>query len=710
MRDRLQQWLASRNIPPLAIIVGLNILFLIGLAIVVIAVVSNNTSPATPVLATQLVVVTATGQAQQGLPTPVVPEPSFPVIAVTPTVGPSPTPPSNPFDIGGTIAMALRRGGHTNLWALVPGNPNLTRLTGGPWDDRDPAWSPDGKKLAFASRRGGSWDLYLLDIETGGLARLTDDVGFEANPSWSPDGAYIAYEGYANDNFDIYIANTGGGAPLRVTRNPAADFAPAWSPRGRSIVFVSYRSGGPKPDLYLFNLDNPDEAASVTQLTNSPDVAEDEPQWSRDGLLVIYSDAASPLNIVYTKLADATGATPIESTQGHFPTWSPNGTGILTAFSQNDREFVAATTLGALSTSPIVIPVEGRVGALSWTFASLPATLRGTIAEAAETADTPLWAEKITNPTGLQDTPYALVPVQELRAPYAVLSDRVDESFAGLRFRVIADAGWDFLQVLDNAAIELKTPLDPGLPRESWNKAGRAFDVSQAAINDGWGVMVQEQVGNRIFWRLWVRVRQGDGTLGEPLRYMPWDFQPRFDPDNPAAFDAGGAYYPEVPAGYFIDLTQLAEDYGWSRTASSDDWRFFYPGVQFWHFENRGGLTWVDAMRELYSAELIASPTPFQSPTFTPSPSLPPTETGTPTDTPTVTFTPTNTPTITYTPSNTLTPTPIPTRLGQPSPTNTRTPTLTSTPTRTRTFTPTRTLTPSRTPSPTLAPSNTSTP
>lgn len=709
MRDRLQQWLTSRNIPPLALIVGLNLLFLVGLAIVVIAILSNN-APPTPVVATQLVVVTATPPPDQTLPTPVVAGPSFPVIAITPTVGPSPTPPSNPFDVGGTIAMALRKNGHTNLWALTPGSPNLTRLTAGPWDDRDPAWSPDGKKLAFASRRGGSWDLYLLDIESGALSRLTDDIGFEANPSWSPDGAYIAYEGYANDNFDIYVVGAGGGAPLRVTRDPAADFAPAWSPRGRSIVFVSYRVSGPKPDLYLFNLDNPDEAASVTQLTNTPDVAEDEPQWSRDGLLVIYADADSPLNIVYTKLADATGATPIESTQGHFPTWSPNGTGILTAFQQADREFVAATTLGALSTSPIVIPVDGQVGALSWTFTTLPATPKGALADAANVIDTPLWSEKITNPSGLPDTPYALVPVQELIAPYPVLSDRVDESFAGLRFRIIADAGWDFLRALDNAAIELKTPLEPGLPRESWNKAGRAFDVSQAAINDGFGMMAQEQIGNRVFWRLWVRVRQGDGTLGEPLRHMPWDFRPRFDPNNPAAFDAGGAYYSELPAGYFIDFTRLAEDYGWSRTPSSDDWRFFYPGVQYWHFENRDGLTWVEAIRELFSAQAIASPTPFQSPTFTPSLTLSPTMTSTPSDTPTPTFTASKTPTITNTPTRTYTPTPKPTRLGQPSPTNTRTPTVTNTPTFTRRFTPTRTLTPTRTPSATLAPSNTSAP
>lgn len=689
MRSRIRSVLASRRISPVAVLVGLNVIFFVSLVVVVLLLISANQSrtlPGPAVLA-------------PGLPTPIVQAHDIEVTVVTATPGPSPTPPANPFDVGGTIAMALRRSGHTNLWALTPGKIQLTRLTAGPWDDRDPAWSPDGNRLAFASRRSGSWDLYVLDVPSGLVTRLTDDPEFEANPSWSPDGAFIAYESYFQENFDIYIVSSRGGAPIRVTRSPAADFAPSWSPNGRSIAFVSYRGGGPYPDLYLFNLDEPDESKSVTRLTDTPNIAEDEPAWSKDGLTILYSDAASPLAIVYTIAVGQPGALPVESAQGHFPAWTPDGTGILTAFNQNGREFVAAAALGAWRAAPVAIPAEGRVGALTWTSAALPAEPKGTLAEAALVVDAPPWVEKITQPTGSGDTPYTLVAVPELRAPDPTLSDRVDESFSGLRFRLILNAGWDFLQVLDNATISLNTPLNPGLPYESWNKAGRAFDISQAAINDGWGALVLEPVGNRTFWRLWVRVRQGDGSLGEPLRRRPWDFRARFSGD-PVAYDNGGAYYESIPAGYFIDFTTLAEDYGWTRVPSTDDWKIFYPGVLYWHFENRGGLSWAQAMREIYPADAFATATPFQSPTFTPSATLSPTSTATATFTPsnTPTITPTRTPTRTRT--ATATATTAPTRLGQPS----ATPSNTSTPTRTPSFSPSPT--PTRTPraSPTATP------
>src|SRR6185436_19059937 len=104
-------------------------------------------------------------------------------------------------------------------------------------------------------------------------------------------------------------------------------------------------------------------------------------------------------------------------------------------------------------------------------------------------------------PTGA-DPPYTLITMPDLRAGVPAFSDRVDESFLVLRLRVITEAGWDFLQELDNATILPDTRLDPGLPYESWNKAGRAFDISQPAINDGWGVLMREESGNRIFWRL----------------------------------------------------------------------------------------------------------------------------------------------------------------------------------------------------------------
>src|SRR6185503_2123555 len=125
-------------------------------------------------------------------------------------------------------------------------------------------------------------------------------------------------------------------------------------------------------------------------------------------------------------------------------------------------------------------------------------------------------------------------------------------------------------------------------------------------------------------------------------RRIPWDFRTRFSGD-PVAYDNGGSYFGEVPQGYFIDFGTLAGDYGWDRVPSADNWRIFYPGVQYWHYELREGLDWASAMREIWAAKDVATATPFLTPTFTPSPTLSPTNTRFP---PTASFTPSKTASI----------------------------------------------------------------
>ncbi|MCA9925184.1 MAG: hypothetical protein KC421_22575, partial [Anaerolineales bacterium] len=77
----------------------------------------------------------------------------------------------------------------------------------------------------------------------------------------------------------------------------------------------------------------------------------------------------------------------------------------------------------------------------------------------------------------------------------------------------------------------------------------------------------------------------------------------------PRYFDQGGKLRDEIPAGYYIDFTTIAADYGWTRVSSGPNWRTYFPDILFWHYENRQGLTWEAAMRQLYlEDELVAFP------------------------------------------------------------------------------------------------------
>jgi TolB protein len=182
------------------------------------------------------------------------------VTSTTESATVSPQPISTLTFTQGLIILAMDEGGNTHLFAYQPADNGeaqplpLTRLTNGPWDDINPAFSPDGQTVAFASNRSGYWDIYLLDLNSGGITRLTDTLEYEGAPSWSPDNKWLVYESYTNENLEIEIQSVNPAEDsILLTNDPAADFSPAWSPDGRKIVFVSNRGG--EDEIWLADLD-----------------------------------------------------------------------------------------------------------------------------------------------------------------------------------------------------------------------------------------------------------------------------------------------------------------------------------------------------------------------------------------------------------------------------------------------------------------------
>ncbi len=632
-----------------------------------------------------VVVVTPTPLSAAGLEAQIAAQFPGVQVQVSPIAGgPTPTAPPNPLSLGGTVFFAYRNAGRTNLWAKVLDRSSAVRLTAGPWDDRDPAVSPDGARLAFASRREGSWNLYTLELSTGEIDRLTTGLDYKGNPAWSPDSQWLVYEAYRSNNLDIAIINAKGGEPIFLTADPAADYEPAWSPDGRTVLWVSLRSGN--PDLWVRSLDEPFERASI-QLTDTPEVLEAHPSYSPNGQLVAYVDSADSLARVFVHAAADPADKAREAGQGFHPMWSPDGSSLVTiAPHASGQDYILAAPLGQPGLAQIAHRVEsGHLHSITWAPVTLPLNLPGSMGQAAGVTDAPLWTESLARAPG-GDPPYALVTLPEVNAPDPRLSDRVDDAFLGLRRAIAQAVGWDFLATLDNALVPLAAPPPPSLDPDSWLKAGRAFDFSDVMQQAGWVEVTREDVGFRTFWRVWVRARLQDGSLGEPLRTVPWNYQARFSA-RPQPYDAGGEYYRTMPPGYFVDFTSLAEDFGWTRVAAQPNWREFFPAILYWRFEHRGEMDWHAAIREVYTAQQAATQTPVPSPTPTPTITLTPTET--------------RTSTVTLTPTRTNTRTPRPTLT--PTPSRTRRPTITPTFTLTRrpTITPTFTRTPRPTPTPT---------
>jgi TolB protein len=206
---------------------------------------------------------------------------------------------------------------------------------------------------------------------------------------------------------------------------------------------------------------------------------------------------------------------------------------------------------------------------------------------------------------------YELVQLPGVTGGNARLNDRVDDSYNALRAEVYERTGYDYLALLSDATrrIDLQRTMYSVF---SWHKTGRAFDLRFELLDENGGQRLEwlrEDIGEELFWRLLIKCAAQDGTQGEPLKTFPWQYWWHIVPESdPEAYAQGGRYLP-VPDGYYEDFTALAERYGWQRIASYDEedynWRKDSNGVEYWHYQRMDGLTWYEAMEEIYPREVL---------------------------------------------------------------------------------------------------------
>jgi Tol biopolymer transport system component len=138
-----------------------------------------------------------------------------------------------------------------DLFTVAVDGSDERRLTRSPGvEDTQPNWSSKGG-IAFTSDRDGDTEIYTMRRDGSNVRKLTRNKHTDEFPNWSPDGRTLVFHRVRNDNFDVYRLSRGGGRERRLTASHGAEGVPAASPDGRLIAFVA---DGVGDDLDIFTM------------------------------------------------------------------------------------------------------------------------------------------------------------------------------------------------------------------------------------------------------------------------------------------------------------------------------------------------------------------------------------------------------------------------------------------------------------------------
>ena len=73
--------------------------------------------------------------------------------------------------------------------------------------------------------------------------RLIASSGADRNPAYSPDGRRIAFNSYRGGVLNVWVCDGDGSNPLQLTAHKRHSETPRWSPDGRRILFNSNEAG-----------------------------------------------------------------------------------------------------------------------------------------------------------------------------------------------------------------------------------------------------------------------------------------------------------------------------------------------------------------------------------------------------------------------------------------------------------------------------------
>jgi TolB protein len=239
-----------------------------------------------------------------------------------------------PRGLSGTLAFqsdarsANNPNGRVKVYAIELATGAIAALTSGDWNDEQPRYSPDGRRIAFTSNRGGSYNLYVMDADGRNVTRLTNHAGNDRDPSWLPGGDSLVFSSDRDrgpGRSDLYQAWIADGRVDRLTTFfEGYAIMPNVSPDGGWVAFASQTlpfDGGFTWQIQVLEI--------ATRMTWRFDESGPAcwPSWSPDGQSIAHVSLLREPSIIQTLNSFGTAPEPIAgdgSRWMYYPDWSPD--------------------------------------------------------------------------------------------------------------------------------------------------------------------------------------------------------------------------------------------------------------------------------------------------------------------------------------------------------------------------------------------------
>ena len=100
-----------------------------------------------------------------------------------------------------------------------------------------------------------------------------------SDASWSPNGEEILFTTDMTGRPNLWKVRAAGGWPVQLVQSDERQTTGTWSPDGKWIVFQQDTGGNELWDIFAV----PSDGGEIINLTNTADIREESPRWSRDG-------------------------------------------------------------------------------------------------------------------------------------------------------------------------------------------------------------------------------------------------------------------------------------------------------------------------------------------------------------------------------------------------------------------------------------------